>query len=113
MIDLINYIKDKSIINQTRKAGVPISGIRLSIIGNEISRVFIGIEEFNNTKTYKVLTTDYLAKGGDLMTFFKNAKVISNTGLLLRDAIINYIEKLSKQNIQLNAQLDGRIRVSE
>ncbi len=113
MIDLINYIKDKSIINQTRKAGVPVSGIRLSIIGNEISRVFIGIEEFSNTKTYKVVTTDYLAKGGDQMTFFKNAKKISNTGLLLRDAIINYIEKLSNQNIQLNAQLDGRIRVSE
>ena len=47
------------------------------------------------------------------MTFFENAKKISNTGLLLRDAIINYIEKLSNQNIQLNAQLDGRIRVSE
>ncbi|MDG2370480.1 MAG: 5'-nucleotidase [Flavobacteriales bacterium] len=113
MIDLINYIKEKSLINHSRKAGVPVSGIRISIVGNEISRVFIGIEEFDTTKTYKVVTTDYLAKGGDNMTFFKNAKKISSTGLLLRDAIINYIENLSNQNIKLNAQLDGRIRVSE
>jgi 2',3'-cyclic-nucleotide 2'-phosphodiesterase (5'-nucleotidase family) len=113
MINLINYIKEKSLTTHSRKTGVPVSGIRISIIGSNISRVFIGINEFDKNKTYKVVTTDYLAKGGDQMNFFKNAKTISNTGLLLRDAILNYIEKLNNQNIQLNAELDGRIRISE
>ena len=113
MIDLINYIKEKSLISNSRKAGVPVSGIRVSIIGSKISRVFIGIKAFDKDKKYRVVTTDYLAKGGDQMVFFKTAKKISNTGLLLRDAIINYIEKLDAQNIQLNAELDGRVRVSE
>ena len=113
MIDLINYIKEKSLISHSRKAGVPVSGIRISIVGSKISRVFVGIKEFDKEKTYRVVTTDYLAKGGDEMTFLQNAKKIANTGVLLRDAIINYIEKLYDQNIQLNAQLDGRIRVSE
>ena len=69
MIDLLNFIKKKSIISDSRKAGVPISGMRISILGGDISRVFIGLKELDSTKKYKVVTTNYLANGGDQMGF--------------------------------------------
>ena len=111
MNDLINYIKEKSTTNISRKSGVPLSGIRLKISGDKVSRCMISNKMYDPLKTYKVLTTNYLASGGDDMSFFKNCKTIFNTKLLLRDVIIKYIEELGKNNIKINAQFDGRVQV--
>ena len=108
---LINYIKNKSISNINRKSGVPLSGIRMKISGDNITRCMINNRTFNPLKKYKVLTTNYLASGGDQMDFFKECNLIFNTEFLLRDVIIKYIEELGKSNIQINAQLDGRVQV--
>lgn len=53
----------------------------------------------------RVLTSDYLANGGDKMKFFKE-KTQEKVGMKVRDAIINYC--LSTDTI--SASLDGRIR---
>ena len=113
MTELINYIKKKTTITSSRKSGVPISGLRITINGATISRVFIGKNTFDKTKTYKLVTTDYLAKGGDQMEVFKKAKVVANTGVLLREAIIDYIVKLEEQKIKITAELDGRVQITE
>ena len=111
MNNLIKYIKDKSTTNISRKSGVPLSGIRLKISGNKVSRCIISNEIYDPLKTYKVLTTNYLASGGDDMVFFKNCRILLNTKLLLRDVIIRYIEELGNNNININAQFDGRVQI--
>ena len=111
MNDLIKYIKDKSTINISRKSGVPLSGIRLKISGDKVSRCMVSNKMYDPLKTYKVLTTNYLASGGDDMVFFKSCKTVLNTKLLLRDVIIRYVEELGKNNIKINAQFDGRVQV--
>lgn len=111
MNDLIKYIKDKSISNISRKSGVPLSGIRLKISKDKVNRCMISNKMYDPLKTYKVLTTNYLASGGDDMFFFKNCITLLNTKLLLRDVIIKYIEELGDNNIKINAQFDGRIQV--
>jgi len=40
-----------------------------------------------------IATSDYLAEGGDKMTFFQDPLVYVSTGKLLRDEIANYIKK--------------------
>ena len=42
MIDLIDYIKKKSILRNSRKAGVPVSGLRMIINNDKVSEVKIG-----------------------------------------------------------------------
>ena len=111
MNDLINYIKEKSTTNISRKSGVPLSGIRLKISGDKVSRCMINNQMYDTLKTYKVLTTNYLASGGDDMDFFKNCKTMFNTKLLLRDVIIKYIEELGENNIKINTQFDGRVQI--
>ena len=111
MNDLINYIKEKSTTNISRKSGVPLSGIRLKISGDKVSRCMINNQMYDPLKTYKVLTTNYLASGGDDMDFFKNCKTMFNTKLLLRDVIIKYIEELGENNIKINTQFDGRVQI--
>ena len=111
MNDLINYIKEKSTTNISRKSGVPLSGIRVKISGDKVSRCMINNQMYDPLKTYKVLTTNYLASGGDDMDFLKNCKNIFNTKLLLRDVIIKYIEELGENNIKINTQFDGRVQI--
>jgi len=57
-----------------------------------------------NSYTLKVLTSDYLANGGDKMSFFNNKNQLK-VGLKIRDAIINYC----KLEQTISSKLDGRI----
>lgn len=54
----------------------------------EMKSVVIGNQFFDVEKSYFVVTTDYLAGGGDNMTFFDAPEKQWKTGILLRDAII-------------------------
>ena len=56
------------------KGGIPVGGIRMVMNGNKPFDVFINGKEFDEKKDYWVVTSDYLANGGDSYTFFKNAK---------------------------------------
>ena len=113
MLDLIEYVRKKSLEKNSRKAGVPVSGLRMTISDSSISRVFIGTVEFDKSRNYKVATSDYLANGGDHMDFFLNPVSITSTHIKLRDAIIEYIIQLKSKGIPVNAELDGRIYHAE
>ncbi|MBT4737636.1 MAG: hypothetical protein HOO15_00295 [Flavobacteriales bacterium] len=62
------------------------------------------VSKIKETYKIRVLTSDYLANGGDKMSFFNNKKQLK-VGLKIRDAIINYCK--SEQTI--SSKLDGRI----
>ena len=57
-----------------------------------------------------ILTTDYLATGGDKMDFFLTPIQLENTQLKLRDAIIEYFIAEHKKWKQLKSKTDVRIR---
>ena len=62
------------------------------------------VSKIEETYKIRVLTSDYLANGGDKMSFFNNKNQLK-VGLKIRDAIINYCK--SEQTI--SSKLDGRI----
>ena len=66
---------------------------------------FFGEAEFN----YEAEKQKFI----DNMDFLKGSTNITHTGILLRDAIINYIVTLNDQNIKISAELDGRINHAE
>lgn len=63
----------------------------------------------NDSKTYFVLTSDYLQNGGDKMDFFKNPVSIQNLNYKVRNAIIDYF----KDTDTINVKLDGRFRAEK
>ena len=111
--ELLDYIKKKSQVGASRKSGVPVSGIRMRITDNEIDKCFIQNVKYNPSKNYNILTTDYLANGGDNMTFFKKASNYINTEVLLRDVIIDYIREINKIGTKVEAKFDGRIEINQ
>jgi 2',3'-cyclic-nucleotide 2'-phosphodiesterase (5'-nucleotidase family) len=64
-------------------------------------------------KTYKVVTTDYLAMGGDNCSFFGKPALYETTGIKLRDAIITYCDSLTKNNRHIKPFRLGGIKISK
>jgi len=66
----------------------------------------INNKPINNSKTYFVLTTDYLQNGGDSMNFFKNPVSLQNLDYKMRNTIIDYFTEIDTVKVEL----DGRFR---
>jgi len=88
--------------------GWPVAGINMQIENKKAVNVRIGDKPLVMEKTYIIALSDFLVNGGDNVTFFKDIPVMNN-GLLVRDAIIGYINQLKKNGQQINASLEGRI----
>ncbi len=92
-----------------RMGGMPMAGAKLGVKDSVASVIEIGGKPFDINQSYKVATSDYLSNGGDKMNFFKNPLETEVLGILLRDAIIEYMTNETKQGRKLSAKLDGRI----
>ncbi len=86
--------------------GQPISG---NISFNFSGKEFTLDEKLFSNNDVKVLTSDYLAQGGDKMNFFLNPIKYESIGIKLRDAIIQYCIEQNKKGKQLTGKLDRRI----
>ena len=95
------------------KGGIPVAGLRMEIKDKTANKVTINGHVFDETKDYWVVTSDYLANGGDNYVFFKTATDRKSMNILLRDVIINYCNDITKQGKTLKPMLDGRIQLSK
>lgn len=95
------------------KGGIPVGGMRVIIKNNTPTDIMIKGKPFDETKEYWVVTSDYLANGGDNYTFFKNANEKRLMHVLLRNVIINYCEDITKLDQTIKPKLDGRIQLSK
>ena len=78
------------------KGGIPVGGMRLVMKGTTPTDITVNGKAFDENKDYWVVTSDYLANGGDSYNFFKNAKERKIMNVLLRNVIINYCEDITK-----------------
>lgn len=93
--------------------GMPISGLKIGIRNGTLGYVLIQGKEFDRNKNYKVVTSDYLAEGGDRMRFFLEPLNTEMVGMRIRDAIILYMERETASGNKLFSELDGRIYFME
>jgi 2',3'-cyclic-nucleotide 2'-phosphodiesterase (5'-nucleotidase family) len=87
--------------------GWPISGIRLTIRDGKANKITINGATIQSEKTYLLVTSDYVANGGDKADMLKRAVKRYPINYKVRDAILEYLK--NKQTIQL--ERDGRISV--
>jgi 2',3'-cyclic-nucleotide 2'-phosphodiesterase (5'-nucleotidase family) len=91
-----------------KRGGEPFSGISITMKEDGEIINYSQPVDFSKGEKVKVLTSDYLANGGDKMSFFQDKEQIK-VGLKLRDAIIDYCSKTDT----INVQLDGRLKIIE
>lgn len=92
-----------------KKGGMPVSGIKMGIRDQQPVNVLINDQPFDIAEKYNVVTSDYLANGGDNLAFLVSAEERSFVGIKVRDAIIQYMEEQHRAGNQLDARLDSRI----
>lgn len=92
-----------------KSGGQPVSNIKLSIVNGQAQEVMIKGQPFDRNRTYNVLTSDYIANGGDSVKGLANPLERKVLGLRVRDALINYVKQQTAAGKPIDAQLDGRI----
>lgn len=99
--DLIQFIIDKG--------GVPIAGLRLVIKNKLPLQVTINNQPFDTDKSYNIITSDYLANGGDKLEMLRNVVTRYNLNLLLRNLIIDEFKEQKSNGLKVFPKLDNRI----
>lgn len=85
--------------------GWPMSGVRMKIVNGKAEQILINGQPLDTAISYSIITSDYLAGGGDKTFMLTNPIERVDFGYLLRDAIIDYVRKQTP----LNLKKDGRI----
>jgi len=93
-----------------QKGGMPVGGLRLVLNATAWTKAEIGGKTFSADERYILVTSDYLAQGGDGLDFLADNIRYIKTGLLVRDVFIRYIEEMTKEGKTISPKLDERIR---
>ena len=91
----------------------PFYGMKVKMEKNRTVSVLINGTKIDAAKSYVILTSDYLANGGDNISFLKEPLSIKLSSLKIRDAIINYCLHLTENKKQLIPYIDGRFEISK
>ncbi len=89
--------------------GDGISGARVIYKNKKIKQLTINSKAFNPNKIYYLATTDYLANGGDYYTMITSPINRNGLSYKVREAIIDYIKNLNKNNLSVVSKKDNRI----
>jgi 2',3'-cyclic-nucleotide 2'-phosphodiesterase (5'-nucleotidase family) len=89
--------------------GQPVSNAEFTI-GKDAATLKIGGDDASGLTEIFIITSDYLADGGDEMQFLGNPLQRWDSGALIRDVIMNYIRKT--QHLKPPA-ISGRMIISE
>ena len=91
----------------------PFFGLFIKADNQKLLEAKINGENIEPQKLYTIITSDYLASGGDSFVFFKNPITTEKSNLKIRDAIINYCIYLSENKKQIIPYTDGRLQISK
>jgi 2',3'-cyclic-nucleotide 2'-phosphodiesterase (5'-nucleotidase family) len=94
------------------KKGWPIAGINYVINNNDDVMVKINGDTIKDDVLYKIVTTDYIAGGGDDCAFLKPLRPFK-TGINLRDEVINILTQKGLAGDSLYIHLDKRVHYAE
>lgn len=105
----LNYDSTMALFEHISKRGEPISNAKLIVKSTGELIITVNGLELKRGKSYKVLTTDYLARGGDKMTFFSSPENHEVVGIKLRDAIIEYFVNEAEAGNSISSNIEGRL----
>lgn len=88
------------------------SNVRLIIDNRNVKEITLDGEPIDPAHLYRVVTLDYLAEGNDNMTAMRNALTQHNTGVTLRDVMIDHVKEESRRGNAIRSALDGRITIT-
>lgn len=89
----------------------PIGNATYTVKGGIAADVVIAGEPLALNRTYTLVTSDYLAGGGDNMSMLKENIAYERLGLLLRDAILKQIKEFTAAGKPVTADTTARVNI--
>ncbi|MBA3679929.1 MAG: 5'-nucleotidase C-terminal domain-containing protein [Bacteroidetes bacterium] len=88
-------------------------GLKINAKPSEVLETTINGSSIDKEKIYTIVTSDYLANGGDNFIFLKDPLTTEKSNLKIREAIINYCIFLTENKKQIVPYTDGRLQISK
>lgn len=88
---------------------MPVAGATYTALDGKPQDILIGGQALDPARTYTIAISDYLAGGGDNLTFLKTLRP-RTTGVLLRNAIADHMREQTQQGKLIEAKVDGRVK---
>ncbi|MBR1576452.1 MAG: 5'-nucleotidase C-terminal domain-containing protein [Bacteroidales bacterium] len=88
-----------------------VSGVQLVVRNHRLESVKVGGEPLDDKKTYGVATINFLLTGGDGLFIARNAQELIDSGVYVKDALIPYIQRLTRESTAIIGRLDDRVAV--
>ncbi len=101
MLEFINHM--------AARGGEGVSGTRFGIKADKALQPEIGGKPLDTAKEYWLVTSDYIANGGDGSEILAKSTDRIDTGIKARDMFIQYFKRLGKEGKTVTAKTDGRI----
>lgn len=92
-----------------RRGGEPVAGLSFVIEGGRARDLTVGGEPLDRARTYRVVTSNFLADGGDGLSAFGEAASRTELSLLIRDVLLERFAVLGT----LAPTIEGRIRLAD
>lgn len=89
--------------------GQPVAGLRMRINDGKAADINVAGKPLELSRTYKLITYDYLANGGDNSRGLNNPVSRIDLGQKVREALITYVGEQTQAGKHINTTLDGRI----
>ncbi len=104
-------VLEKFIQRIAADGGWPISKNSSFVIQSKKAiEIYINGKPLDMNTIYTVANTDYIANGGSNADMLKGIPM-QNSGYLLRDALVDYIENLTKQGKPVDGKIENRVRI--
>ena len=101
MLEFINHM--------ALRGGEGVSGLRFGIKDDIAVKPEIGGKKLDTAQIYWLVTSDYIANGGDGSEILSKSIDRIDTGIKARDMFIQYFKRLGKEGKTVAAKTDGRI----
>ena len=89
--------------------GDPIAGASYRIESGKAVDIRIGGKPLDPSRSYTVLTNDYLANGGDLAEMYRRSLERNDSLIKVREAILSYLREQTSLGKVIDPLIDGRI----
>ena len=90
-----------------------LSGVEMVITGNQADKLLVGGAPVDDDHVYKFATINFLMDGGDGVVLSDVAFNRKDTGIYVRDAIVEYLKEQMDRGEKITLQTDGRVTYTD